>query len=164
MGVSGLARWVTTALRAPRARYAIVVPVLVGVPLLLAQVQLTRYWDQRLPAAYVVAYRELGRWLAERTPAGSSVGTLEIGLLGYYSGRRMIDFAGLLQPPIARHVAHDDFLWAVEAYRPDYVVWSPQRDYWLTNSAEFAARYHEIYRFPNLYLDPLIVSERHLEN
>lgn len=72
-------------------------------------------------------YRETGLWLQQNTPTDSSVGALEIGLIGYYSQRKMIDFAGLLQPIIAqRLVGERDYesgaIFAVETYKPDYIV------------------------------------------
>lgn len=161
LGVSRLSRWaagLTGAERASLVRWGTVAGLLV--PLLVAQVQLFRHVERQVPFPFSVAYRDLGLWLDANLPPNSSIGTLEIGLLGYYSGRPMVDFAGLLQPPVARHVARDDFEWAVEAYQPEYVVWSPTRDRWLTNSPEFAERYEEISHYPNSYLDPLIISRR----
>ena len=170
LGILRLADWLTAAAQRiwsvqtrPAAYRALAVVVLIGPPL-VAQIQLARHWERLVPFPFVPSYRDLGRWLAQETPADASIGTLEVGLLGYYSGRQMVDFAGLLQPPTARHVARDDFLWAVETYQPDYVVWSPDRDHWLTNSTQFAVDYPEIYRFANAYLDPLIVSRRRVGN
>jgi hypothetical protein len=57
----------------------------------------------------------------------SVVGALEVGILGYYARRPMVDFAGLIQPEVAaqltagqnyEHAAQ----WAVEHYRPQYLV------------------------------------------
>jgi hypothetical protein len=52
---------------------------------------------------------------------------LEVGIIGYYARRPMIDFAGLIQPDIARQLGgqatyEDAALWAVEHYRPNYLV------------------------------------------
>jgi hypothetical protein len=94
--------------------------------LVLAQVydlgQLRQRPDNRL-----VIYPVVGEWLRDHTPPQASVGTLEVGLIGYYSQRRMIDFAGLIQPQVSNqlttHTTYEDAaLWAVEHYRPDYLV------------------------------------------
>jgi hypothetical protein len=55
------------------------------------------------------------------------VGTLEVGIIGYYSQRPMLDFAGLIQPEVAQQLKsnttyEDAALWAVENKRPDYLV------------------------------------------
>ena len=78
--------------------------------------------DQRL-----VVYQDVGEWLAANTPADASVGTLEVGIIGYFAQRPMIDFAGLLQPDVAHvfgpNTTYDDTaLWAIEHYRPDYLA------------------------------------------
>lgn len=72
-------------------------------------------------------YRAAGEWLAANTPADASVGALEVGIVGYYGGRSMVDFAGLVQPEVAGHFTatstyEDAARWAIEAYAPDYVV------------------------------------------
>ncbi len=72
-------------------------------------------------------YRSIGRWLQTNTRPDASVGTLEVGIIGYYAQRRMIDFAGLIQPQTALHLTRnttyeDAALWAVDSYRPDYLV------------------------------------------
>jgi hypothetical protein len=87
--------------------------------------RLRRYIDARLPV-----YRAAGEWLARETPAGATVGTLEVGILGYYSQRPMVDFAGLLQPAVADQLPlvgnyQESARWALSAYHPAYVVLDP---------------------------------------
>ncbi|WP_376791084.1 hypothetical protein [Thermoflexus sp.] len=75
-------------------------------------------------------YRDVGLWLAENTPPEASVGTLEVGIIGYYARRRMVDFAGLIQPDVALQMQYestyeDTALWAISQYRPDFLVLNP---------------------------------------
>jgi hypothetical protein len=84
--------------------------------------QLRQHPDNRL-----VIYEVIGEWLRDHTPPDASVGTLEVGIIGFYAQRRMIDFAGLIQPEVSNqftpHTTYDDAaLWAVEHYHPDYLV------------------------------------------
>ncbi|MBN1667526.1 MAG: hypothetical protein JW862_10575 [Anaerolineales bacterium] len=72
-------------------------------------------------------YRAAGEWIAENTPEDARVGALEVGILGFYAGRPMIDFAGLIQPAVAEQLTvdatYDDAaLWAVETYQPELLV------------------------------------------
>lgn len=55
-----------------------------------------------------------------------SVGMAEIGLLGYLSGCRVVDFSGLLQPEIARLQLPpaEKMAWVVQAYDPRVVVFA----------------------------------------
>jgi len=75
-------------------------------------------------------YREVGLWLAENTSPDASVGTLEVGVIGYYAHRHMIGFAGLIQPDVAQQMRQettyqDTALWAMQRYQPDYLVLNP---------------------------------------
>lgn len=72
-------------------------------------------------------YRKTGEWLRANTPPTASVGTLEVGIIGYYAQRRLIDFAGLLQPDVAMQMTHDSTydtlaLGAFERYKPNYLA------------------------------------------
>jgi hypothetical protein len=72
-------------------------------------------------------YRVAGDWLRDNTPPDASVGTLEVGILGYYSGRQMIDFAGLIQPQVVSQLTNqvnfeNAAIWATNNYRPDYLL------------------------------------------
>lgn len=72
-------------------------------------------------------YRDIGEWLRSNTSPDADVGTLEVGIIGYYSQRRVIDFAGLIQPDIASQLKpnstyEDAAIWAVNSYHPDYLV------------------------------------------
>jgi hypothetical protein len=78
--------------------------------------------DERIPAYY-----QVGDWLRKNTPQNASVAALEVGAIGYYSRRPMIDFAGLIQPDVARQLTRDTTyedaaIYAAERYHPDYVV------------------------------------------
>jgi hypothetical protein len=72
-------------------------------------------------------YRAAGEWLAENTPKEATIGALEVGIIGYYAQRTMIDFAGLIQPKVAEQFAYDKTyqdaaIWAVSEYQPDFVL------------------------------------------
>lgn len=92
------------------------------VPQLGSLVEARRNNDPRL-----AIYRRVGDWLKGHTPADASVGALEVGIIGYYAERRMIDFAGLIQPETAQRMARattyeDAAIWAFHRFRPDYLV------------------------------------------
>jgi hypothetical protein len=72
-------------------------------------------------------YRAVGVWLQGKTPPQARIGALEVGIIGYYARRPMVDFAGLIQPDVAAQLTanttYDDAaLWAANQYRPDYLV------------------------------------------
>jgi hypothetical protein len=91
-------------------------------PHMLMLNDLRRNQDPRL-----VIYRQVGEWLRTETPPDASVGTLEVGVIGYYAQRRMVDFGGLIQPEVAlRFTSQSSYeqaaIWAVEHFDPDYLV------------------------------------------
>lgn len=98
------------------------------------------------------AFQSVGEWLAANTPPGASVGALEVGVIGYYAGRPVVDFAGLVQPQVAPQLKGSDSYegaaqWATEHYRPDYLVLPDQIFPGL--EAGFVAQYcREVQKFP----------------
>lgn len=99
-----------------------VLAVLLLAPQLASVQNIQHHEDPRLDL-----YERVGDWLDSNTPQEASVATLEVGIIGYYSHRRMIGFAGLLQPATARQIAHettygDTALWAIQEFRPDYLA------------------------------------------
>jgi hypothetical protein len=72
-------------------------------------------------------YRAVGIWIRNHSLSDASVGALEVGIMGYYSERPMIDFAGLIQPEITssidNHTTYADLAnVAVKRFQPDYLV------------------------------------------
>ena len=82
----------------------------------------SQYIDPRL-----LAYTTAGKWLAKNTTPDEHVGLLEVGIIGYYSERPVVDFAGLIQPDVAHQMAHastyeDTAIWAVTHFKPEIVL------------------------------------------
>jgi hypothetical protein len=96
------------------------------------------------PEARAVSYAEVGRWLARETPPDARVGAFEVGIVGYHSGREMIDFAGLIQPEVREAAGASYVDWArtaIERYSPEYVVAPPQTTAALEAEPWFVASY-----------------------
>lgn len=73
----------------------------------------------------------LGRWLAEHTPPRATVATNDIGAIAYFSGRRIIDLAGLANPEVVPYLrTHGTLDSAARVYlrriRPDYLAIFPR--------------------------------------
>jgi hypothetical protein len=69
-----------------------------------------------------------GRWLGEHTPERSSIATPDIGALGYFSRRRIVDLSGLVTPQMLPYLDREapgdaiaNFRFATFA-RPDFIV------------------------------------------
>jgi hypothetical protein len=111
--------------KAPRS-LAIVIWAILVLP--LAAYQLNGVWRvQRQPERRITVYQMIGNWLEQNTPPGASVASLEVGAIGYYAQRPMLDFAGLIQPEVAKQFSaetsyEEAALWAVEKYQPEYLA------------------------------------------
>ncbi len=71
------------------------------------------------------SYAQLGRWFRENTPPDATIAISDIGAVGYYSERRILDMFGLTDRRIARlrgrmHYKADPQ--SVLARKPEYVV------------------------------------------
>jgi hypothetical protein len=128
VAMCGLGLETTTRLlsRLSRSRWLAVAPAVLVALLALAQLAALDGMRQR-PDRRLLVYREVGQWLADNISPNATVGTLEVGIIGYYARRPIVDFAGLIQPEVAGQLAaqttYDDAaLWATRRYRPDYLV------------------------------------------
>lgn len=103
------------------ATVAVLVPVVL-VPHIQGWSFLHNHRDSRM-----VIYRDVGVWLHNHTPPNARVGTLEVGIIGYYAQRPMVDFAGLIQPETAWQITPtttygDLARWSFMRFHPDYLV------------------------------------------
>ena len=78
-------------------------------------------------APKLASYRQVGEWLREHTPSHGSVATIEIGIIGYYAERKIIDTMGLVTPGMTAHLQSwlQTLQYAVSRYQPDYAVTLP---------------------------------------
>jgi len=67
-------------------------------------------------------YKEIGLWLAENTEQDASIAVVEIGTIGWYSQRRIIDILGLVTDEVADYVAEGDFVSWLLLYPPDFMM------------------------------------------
>ena len=128
-GAAGVVRWLASwRAHGPVQR--------VAGPLLAAGLALALFYPttravaslvyQDLPGQRQMAYQRSGLLLREQCqqPGREPVGMTEIGILGYISDCRILDFSGLLQPEIAHLLlpAADKIEWAIKSYDPPLVV------------------------------------------
>ncbi|MGQ9928393.1 MAG: hypothetical protein ACUVS4_16180 [Chloroflexaceae bacterium] len=160
LGVETLATW-WSLWRGARVAGAIFTAMLVGLVLaaqVLALARMVTYPDPRLPL-----YRAAGQWLATNTASDARVGTLEVGIIGYYSDRPIVDFAGLIQPDVARVFeaggSYDAAArQAIAAHKPEYVVNQEAAMPLVGTDPELAARCLAVAGFPDpRYPSPLTI-------
>lgn len=78
---------------------------------------------------------EMAHWLVENTPPGATIATHDIGALGYFAQRRLLDTTGIITPEVLTYLrpgvpADSGVLAYLQTARPDYLVilpgWYPQ--------------------------------------
>jgi hypothetical protein len=97
-------------------------------------------------------YHEIGQWLQENSSPGASIGALEVGIIGYYAQRPIVDFAGLIQPDVARRFAtattyQESGSWTIQKYQPDYVLLHRDSFSEVAESAWFQSSYQPVRDF-----------------
>jgi hypothetical protein len=68
------------------------------------------------------SYKEIGIWLKKNTSKDSKVALVEIGTVGWYSERYIIDILGLVNPYNAKLIGERKFAKWLEYYEPDYIL------------------------------------------
>ncbi|MBI3158851.1 MAG: hypothetical protein HYZ26_04560 [Chloroflexi bacterium] len=125
-GLAGLAEWVKPEARRTGPRLAsrswlALVPALLGAFYLLGADQYAR--DVGVINTEMVA---AARWVAENAETGARVAAHDIGALGYYAGRPLLDLAGLVSPEVIPFIRDEARLAAyLDERGADYLVTFP---------------------------------------
>jgi len=83
-----------------------------------------------------------GRWLGENTAPQALVAAHDIGAIGYFSERALVDTAGLVSPEVIPFIRDEERLLAyLEEKKVDYVVIFPSWYPWMANSPSLQAIY-----------------------
>jgi len=98
--------------------------ILCLIAVLVAQWQSLTIVRRELPWPRIQSYKAVGDWLRENTKEDSSVATIEIGAIGYYSRRTIIDTMGLITPDVARHIYGwwQTVVYSLLRHSPDYAI------------------------------------------
>jgi hypothetical protein len=68
------------------------------------------------------SYADIGSWIKANTPLNSSIATVEIGTIGWYSDRNIIDILGLTNKYNADFISKGDVISWIGKYQPDYIL------------------------------------------
>lgn len=72
-------------------------------------------------------YYQVAQWLRDNAPERSTVAATEIGIIGYYSNRIILDTMGLISTDVTRHLTGwtDTLVYVITTHWPDYIVVLP---------------------------------------
>ncbi len=68
------------------------------------------------------SYTEIALWIKHHTPPDAKIATAEIGHVGWFSDRYIIDILGLVSPPNAALIGQRKFDAWLQYYTPDYIL------------------------------------------
>jgi hypothetical protein len=84
-----------------------------------------RYTDiQRSQSQLSATNRAVGEWVRLNTPENSILAVKDIGYIGYYSQRKILDLAGLVSPECIPFRVKSDFVGPIRKFHPDYFAFS----------------------------------------
>jgi arabinofuranosyltransferase len=132
---------------------------LAGLFVVFRQVEETYQRYAMLPEGRNAAYEELGNWLRENTQPNSRVAAAEIGIIGYASGRPMVDMAGLIHEEGPGELLKPNPAWWLAKRTPEIVIaHSPAWEF--EKVIEVSPEYRLVYRLPSDRYQALRVFER----
>jgi len=149
LGVAWLARRLAPAGDWRRSALA----AALAAPVLLAALASHRAFAAAGPDPRLGLYQRAGDWLAANTPPEARVGVMEVGVIGYYARRPMVDFLGLLRPETVAALRHGDVFWTLGRYQPDYLVLSEVYPLW-GYPLQADPWFHAAYRPVAAFADP----------
>ena len=107
-------------------------------------------------------YTDVGTWISRHARRDESVAYFEIGYLGWFSDRTIVDPVGLVTPGGLDSIRQGQLHWIFDQYEPDYFIHNTLRGQDpLLSSRAFRNRYQEIKRFrAEGYPGELVVFKR----
>lgn len=110
------------------------------------------------PHPKVRAYAEIAAWLVAHTPSDVRVAAGEIGYIGYYSQRPIVDIHGLLHRDALRSIRAEGLSWWFR-YRPEFIIrhdnplpGEPSAQWRSDRYEDFMKEYRPVYRSWTLIL------------
>ena len=103
-------------------------------------------------------YREIGIWIKGNTNQNSTIASPEVGTIGYYGERKMIDLFAIVTPQMLPH--RYDWGWAIKNLKPDYFIyrkenWNVSPDFLYSNPF-----YSLLKKFNNNEFEEVLIFKR----
>jgi len=113
----------------PRRVAASLAGCLLAVPVAVSLLPAAYRWHRFAGgwAPFMERYHQAGLWLAAKSPPEATVSYYEIGVLGYFSDRTVVDLLGIVTPELLPYVRRGDFQGAFLARPADYAIFDTAR-------------------------------------
>lgn len=119
----------------------------------VTDMRLHREWLSRVYGPEVTrCYHSLALWLRDNTLPDATVAVPEVGYIGYYSDRRVLDLAGLCSPQVIPYLPGRRYVEIVQDFQPDFVALTTEANRPIHNaiseSGWFRTHYTGAVKFP----------------
>jgi hypothetical protein len=98
------------------------------------------------------AYHSLALWVRDNTPQDATIAVPEVGYVGFYSERKVLDLAGLCTAEVIPYLRKRHYAEIIHDFRPEYVALTTEGNRPLHNvicaSPWFQAHYRACQSFP----------------
>jgi hypothetical protein len=101
------------------------------------------------PSQRLRSYRRAGEWIRAHSAPEETIAYVEIGVVGYYADRPLLDLMGLVSPQVRPFVQDRNLVGAFRRWPTDFVLHhSRGRMSGIVESRWFRQRYREVAAFP----------------
>ena len=70
----------------------------------------------------------MAKWIVENTDEDDLIAANDIGAIGYFSERRILDLGGLIDPNVTKHLKNGTLWNYIKERKPDYMIIFPEWD------------------------------------
>ncbi len=96
------------------------------------------------PADKVAAYWEDVDWIAANTPPQAVIAVKDHGLLAYFTGRRVADLAGIMDPSVIGYLKARNLAPYLRDHDADYVILYTDPHYYLNQAVDLASGHYTL--------------------
>jgi len=116
--------WGWRRLTASRLRFPsrVAKMILLAVLLVIAAGHIAQNLRELPKAGPPLSYKRIGLWMNKYLEPDAKIAAAEIGTIGWYSKRYIIDIVGLISPPNADFIAQRRYTEWLQHYHPDYIL------------------------------------------
>lgn len=160
MGAEQTMRWIRqrSAATAPLLRY-----VALGLVIISSLLGVAKGIELGPPPNRMNTYRVVGEWIEANTPSDATVVVGDLGIVGFYAHRDIIDVPGLITPDM--HFKSVDY--ATLKYKYDYIVGTQYYDWSEATKQAWFADYYiprvQLSTTDDFGFSPMTVYQRRLE-
>jgi hypothetical protein len=120
LGINAIYQYLRTSRYFPQKAIAYGVALALFLSIFIPQLRFAH--SRLMNAGGYTNYQNIGKWMELNTAPDAKIATVEIGAIGWYSKRYIIDILGLVNPYNAKFIGERKFDEWLKYYHPDYIL------------------------------------------